>query len=126
MIFVDTNFFLRFLLEDNPEQRKQAQELFEEAATGKKELFTSLIVFFEIFWVLSSFYKKNKGDLANTLRGVLSLGFIQLSDRDLLVKAVDLFEKKNLNLGDCYNLTFAKDKKAQEFATFDQKLKKQF
>lgn len=37
MIFVDTNYFLRFLLKDNQAQYLQAKELFLSAAQGKQE-----------------------------------------------------------------------------------------
>ena len=36
MIFVDTNYFLAWLLEERDQQHRQAKELFQEAAAGKK------------------------------------------------------------------------------------------
>lgn len=56
MMFVDTNYFLRFLLEDNKAQAQKVKQLFETASRGEgEELTTSLVVFFEIYWVLTSF-----------------------------------------------------------------------
>jgi len=60
MIFVDTNYFLRFLLKDIGKQHQKAKKLFEKAASGEIKLFTSMIVFFEIYWVLFSFYKRRR------------------------------------------------------------------
>ena len=57
MIFIDTNYFLRFLLKDNEKQFIEVKKLFEKAILGEIDLYTSLIVIFEIYWVLSSFYK---------------------------------------------------------------------
>ena len=52
MIFIDTNYFLRFLLADISSQHNQAKTIFKQAASGKISLFTSAVVIFEIYWVL--------------------------------------------------------------------------
>jgi len=135
MIFVDTNYFLRFLLSDIDEQNQlsdideqnqQAKKLFQSAALGKITLFTSLIVFFEVYWVLTSFYKKDKKEVARALKGVLEMSFIKIEERNLLPEVIGLFEKSDLGLEDTFNLAFAKKEKASSFKTFDIKLDKAF
>ena len=124
MIFVDTNYFLRFLLDDNPDQGEIVKRLFRQAAKGEKKLFSSTIVFFEIYWVLSSYYGKRKEELAKTLFDILSMVFIEFDDREILVSSLERFAKENLDLEDCYNLSFAKARAVSDFATFDLDLKK--
>lgn len=126
MIFVDTNYFLRFLLEDVESQSLQAKKLIVEAATGKVKLFTSLVAFFEVYWVLRSYYEKNRRQIFKALIELLDLEFIKLEERVVLESSLRLFKKSNLSLEDCYNLSFAKAKKAQDFKTFDKKLAKYF
>lgn len=46
MIFVDTNYFLRFILKDNQVQYLKARQLFLDAAKGEIELISSTTVFF--------------------------------------------------------------------------------
>lgn len=121
MIFVDTNYFLRFLLNDQDTQHHTAKNLFHKAAEGKVELVTSLIVFFEIFWVLESFYEKNKEDLIQTLKGILDMEFVKLEERNLLYKTLTLYEK-GADLEDAYHLTYAQHIQAKELATFDKKM----
>lgn len=123
MIFVDTNYFLRFLLKDDKVQFLEAKQLFEKGALGEVQLFTSLIVFFEIYWVLSSFYKKKKSELIKVLNDVLTLGFIKFENGEVLVAAVQFFSKNKLDLEDSYNLAYAKELGAKSFKTFDQRLK---
>src|SRR3989337_3365668 len=123
MIFVDTNYFLRFLLKDNSEQYSIAKNLFLSGAKGKTELFTSLIVFFEIYWVLKSYYEKNKDELNKTLNKILNLTFIKLAEREILTKSLKLFKTTTLSLEDCYNLLLAKEIATDDFASFDEKLK---
>ncbi|MBI4089762.1 MAG: PIN domain-containing protein [Candidatus Levybacteria bacterium] len=122
MMFIDTNYILRFLLKDINNQHLTAKNLFLSASEGKSVLITSTIVFFEIYWVLSSYYERNKTEVANVLEKVLSLNFIKLEERELLFKSLSLFKKINLDLEDCYNICYAKSKGIRSFKTFDKKL----
>lgn len=126
MIFVDTNYFLRFLLSDNEDQHRQAKELFHSGAQGKCKLFSSTIVFFEIYWVLHSFYGKNKNELCNVLENILRLEFIGFEERGILHQAIHLFKESNLNFEDCFNYCYAKQRKATDIKTFDKILLKKF
>jgi predicted nucleic-acid-binding protein len=128
MIFVDTNYFLRFLLDDNHDQHDEAVNLFTLASVGKKELVTSLIVVFEIYWVLSSFYGKNRQDIVEVLNKLLNLNFISLPERTILLRSLIVFSNTNLDLEDCYNLCYAKSLKiaVNDFKTFDKKLMREY
>ncbi|HUD45031.1 MAG TPA: PIN domain-containing protein [Patescibacteria group bacterium] len=126
MNFIDTNYFLRFLLNDISEQHKTVKELFLSASEGKVALTTSTIVFFEIYWVLGSYYEKEKTEIVEALKNILKLTFIEIEERQILLNSIKLFEKTNLDLEDCYNLYFAKAKKVKLFKTFDKKLDREF
>ncbi|MBL7078277.1 PIN domain-containing protein [Candidatus Shapirobacteria bacterium] len=126
MIFVDTNYFLRFLLKDDNQQHQKAKDLFLKGADGKAKLFTSLLVIFEVYWVLTSFYQKQKNEAIRVLAKVLSLDFIKIQDKELLKQALALYQKTTLEFEDCYNLLLAKKEKIQDFKTFDRKLKRYF
>jgi predicted nucleic-acid-binding protein len=122
VIFVDTNYFLRFLLADIKDQHRQATLLFKKAARGEVKLFSSVIVFFEIYWVFSSFYGKDKKSLIESLRKVLSLSFVNFAERQILKDAVNLFAVKSVEFEDCFNLVYARKSKAKKIASFDKKL----
>lgn len=126
MVFVDTNYFLRFLLKDIEEQARKAAELFEKGALGKIQLFTSTIVFFEVYWVLSSSYAKEKSQVIPLLLDILSMDYIQFENGHLLGETLHIFEKNTLSLVDSFNLVFAQANSASSFATFDKKLISKF
>lgn len=126
MIFVDTNYFLRLLLRDVEKQHQKAKRLFQEAAVGKIKLFTSVIVFFEIYWVLASFYRKRKSKIAQVLRDLLKMDFVKLEEKSLLEKAVKTFNQTNLDLEDSFNLVYAHRMKAKDFKSFDKRLRDKF
>ena len=125
MIFVDTNYFLRFILKDNQDQYLEAKKLFLEAAKGRMELITSTTVFFEIHFVLKSFYGKDKQLLVEILSEILNLNVI-FSEKQLLQDSLKLYTRSVVGLEDCYNLVFAKEQDIKTFKTFDQKLSKVF
>ena len=126
MIFTDTNIFLRLLLKDNADQHQTAKTLFLEGAAGKKKLITSLVVFFEIYWVLSSYYQKNRDELVAALNKIMDLEFIILKERPILRKSVLLFSQTPLCLEDCYNIAFAQSEGVKKIATFDKQLQEYF
>ena len=126
MIFIDTNYFLRYFLKDIPSQYQDAKELFMKAATGKIKLFTSTIVFFELYWVLLSFYEKEKTDIIIVLKDVLEMSFVEIGDHVLLEEVVNVYQSVNFDLEDCYNLVYASSSKAQDFKTFDKKLSQKY
>ena len=121
MIFVDTNYFLRFLLRDNEGQYHDANQLLLDGAAGKVKLTSSTVVFFEIVWVLRSVYQKDKSTLTQVLRKLLNLN-IEFNDYVVLIDSINLFAKNNLSLEDCYNIEYAIENKAVGFKTFDKKL----
>jgi len=126
MIFVDTNYFLRFLVRDIEEQYQEVRKLFEKGISQKTKLFTSSIVLFEIYWVLFSFYQNEKKELVTKLTEILGLKFIKIKEREILEKAIKLYGQSNLCLEDAYNLVYSQKNKALKFATFDKKLSKIF
>lgn len=122
--FVDANYILRLLLRDNKEQFDVVYKLFKDASLGEKKLFTSQIVFFEIYWVLVSFYKQNKNACADYLLNILKMNFLEIQEKEILFEAVSLFKESNLGLEDCFNISYLKKFPDAEFATFDKKLLK--
>lgn len=126
-IFVDTNYFLRFLIKDIEKQSLEVRILFENAKNSKVELFSSTIVFFEIYWVLVSSYKVENAKAIEILSKILEMDFIEFKERVLLQSALDLYTNNNLELEDCYNIAYAmRFDKEIDIASFDIKLQKAF
>jgi len=93
-----------------------------EAVNQEIRIFTSTIVFFEIYWVLSSFYKKNRLKIIEYLEKILRMDFLEIENRTILQEALIIFEKHNLDLEDCYNISYANNLNADKFSTFDKKI----
>lgn len=122
MIFVDTNYFIRIIENDSEKQVKEAKALFLKGANQEVDLFSSSVVFFEIYWLMKSFYKKEKRELVDVLKMVQDMGFIKWENGKLLVEAVETMEEMEFDLEDAYNLAFARKSGASELASFDKRL----
>ncbi|KKT72561.1 MAG: hypothetical protein UW68_C0033G0008 [Candidatus Collierbacteria bacterium GW2011_GWB1_44_6] len=123
MILVDTNYFIRFIENDNEKQVKIVQDLFLDGIQGIKKLTSTTPVFFEIYWLMKSFYNKQKKDLERVLKDVLDMNFINWQNGETLTEAVEIMKNTGYDLEDAYNLIYCKKNKA-ELATFDKKLTK--
>lgn len=126
MMFVDTNYFLRFFIGTPVDQHQDAKTLFQKAARGEMKLCTSLVVMFEIYWVATSFYKFDKEKIVEFLSNILRMEFIEVECKDVFAEAVSLYAKSLFDLEDAYNLAYAQSIRVDDFVTFDVKVKKKF
>lgn len=122
MTFVDTNYFVRVIENDNKNQVDEIEKLFLLGSKGKEELISSSVVFFEIYWLMKSYYGKKKEDLVTILRNVLAMSFIRWENGQILFEAVEMMKRTNYDLEDAYNLAYARGKKTVGLASFDKKL----
>lgn len=120
--FVDTNYFLRLFIKDNGDQYDTVYDLFKQAIEGRVHLSTSVVVFFEIYWVLSSFYNDDKKQAIGILRKVLQMDFLSIENKALLRASLELFEITSIEPEDCYNVIYLKSTSLSNFATFDKKV----
>ncbi|MHB8764461.1 MAG: PIN domain-containing protein [Deferrisomatales bacterium] len=59
---LDTNVLVRYLVQDDPAQSKQADDIVEGAAAAGEKLFLGAIVLCELVWVLESAYGVGRGE----------------------------------------------------------------
>ncbi len=120
---VDTNVFLRFLLQDEPKHFQKAKNLFLKAQ--KKEVVLILIpqVVFKIDYVLRGVYSLSRKKSVQILLQLASSPDLQVEERPLLLATISKYEKINIDLIDLYLQQKAQKLKAQVFS-FDQDFKK--
>ena len=99
---IDSNVLLRFLRADHPEHSPAAKGVFEAAAAGRCVIVLDAIVIAEAVWVLSSFYKTERGEIASALSGLIVQPGIECMDGEAVSDALDRFAAQNLDFIDCY------------------------
>jgi predicted nucleic acid-binding protein len=126
MIFVDTNYFLRYFIEDGTTLHQDACRFFKKQSAKTDRIITSSVVVFEVYWVAKSYYGLAKADILKMLLSILKMTFIELSERELWTATLVTYTNSTLSLEDSYNLEYAKVSGCSEFATYDLALKKRF
>lgn len=119
-IALDTNSILDAFLDRSSDTLTRS--LFHEAKAGKTSLFIPQIVFFELAWVLKSFYKKEKTYIIGLFRSLLTIKTLETSDTSLLMKAIDCFEQNTISFTDAYILQEIQMRQIDQFLTHDKKL----
>lgn len=123
-VVADANVFLRFLLNDVPEQANETAELLKRAKSGKIRIHVPQIVIFEIFFALDKFYKFPKQQIVDKVGTILSSPFLEVQNTEIFQTALLFYNEKNLDFVDCFLLCFCKDSGMKLF-TFDKNLQKQ-
>jgi predicted nucleic acid-binding protein len=100
--FVDSNVFLRYLNRAEPKHAALAEAIFKKAQDKKVELFCGPPVFFEIAWVLRSFYKLPNSEILDILELILLIPGLKVIDGERAAAAVSLARAKNRSYADSY------------------------
>jgi predicted nucleic-acid-binding protein len=116
MIRIDTNYIIRYLVNDNLEMADIAEEILTT-----KNVFISNEILAEVVYVLLGVYKISKDDIANQILELIDFQNISVSNSKIIRESLQLFKIKNLDFVDCLLCAYASQ---DEIVTFDKKLNK--
>lgn len=117
----DTNTFLRFLLNDIPEQAEEVNRLLERAKGGEIGIYVPQIIIFEIEFALAKYYNFPKEEVMDKLGTLLATPYINVQDSEIFQEALESFSLTNIDFVDCFLLSKSKITSAKLF-TFDREL----
>lgn len=121
--FADTNFYLRFILQDNPKQFKIVNELLRGAQGKKLKIIFLSEVILEMEFVLRSVYLFSRPELFKALFNLLKADYLDIEERDLWFEAFEIFLKGSFSLFDIFLFLKAQSQKA-EVLSFDKDFRK--
>jgi len=116
MTRLDTNYILRYLLNDDEKMASIAEEVILH-----KEVHISNEVWAEVVYVLEGVYGLEKEEISDVLLSLLKSDNIKVIDKYKLFKALELFALKKLDFVDCLLCAYAN---IDEIRTFDKQLNK--
>ena len=114
MIRVDTNYIVRYLVNDDLEMANIAEQVLTT-----ENVFISNEVLAEVIYVLLGVYNISKTDIANRLLELIHFTNISVLDTAVITRTLKLFKTKNLDFVDCLLCAYSIQ---DEIATFDKKL----
>ena len=116
MIFLDTNYILRFLVRDNEVMYQEAKEVIKN-----HRCYIENEVLAEVVFVLLKVYEVAKEDIVGILKKFLSYPNIILREKKNILEALEIFSNKNLDFVDAILCVKSKEYMVK---TFDKKLNK--
>jgi predicted nucleic-acid-binding protein len=119
--FVDTNLFVRYLTDDDPEKADRVESLLGEASEGKVRLVTADLVLVELIWVLESSYNLKPAEIAPMIRAILATQGIEVINGALMAKVIDHYEGKNIDIMDGYIAVLMEKLNITDIYSFDRK-----
>jgi predicted nucleic acid-binding protein len=117
--FIDANVILRYLTKDPPEMAEAAMKTFMDAKNGKVFLLVTNLTVAEVVWVLESFYKYSKNQIAETLTEFLMCDGLEVESLDVLIEALTVYQEKNLDFADAFLAVCALQKGIPTIYSFD-------
>jgi len=87
MIGLDTNVILRYLLQDDPKQARQANHIIDRRLSGRNPGFISLAAVLEIVWVLRSLLKQTPALIAAHVEHLLSADTLECQNEQQVFEA---------------------------------------
>lgn len=98
---LDTNVVVRFVTQDDREQSRRANAVFDGAAASGEKLFLSTIVVCELVWVLRGAYGETQERIAQVLEALLETPEIVVEDADVVRRALADWRGSRADFADC-------------------------
>lgn len=104
--FLDTNVLLRYLLRDDEEKAKRALGLLSRMEQGRERVATSPMVIFEVVFTLQRRHQVPRQQIRDSLKDILSLRGLELPNKRLYERALDLYASHNLSFPDAFHAVY--------------------
>ncbi|HZT07262.1 MAG TPA: PIN domain-containing protein [Chloroflexota bacterium] len=127
--FIDTNIFLRYLIQPGPTepqlaaQTQQAQAIIQQLDSGALSAATCEGVIIEVVWVLTSktLYNVPRDEVQRLLSPLLRLKGLSLANKRTYLQALDLFTQYQfLDFVDALNVAHMRRLGLREILSFDR------
>lgn len=116
MAFVDTNVLVRHLTGDPPQMAQRATGYLRDATA----LLLVDVVVAELVFVLESNYQRSRSEIASTIRSLFALPSVRVIDRDLLHRAIEVYEHHRLDFAEAYLVASAERSGFNVVVSFDR------
>ena len=124
MIAFDTNYVVRLLIQDDPDQCAEVSATMRMEAENGRDIILYDVVLCETLWVLCSAYDADRQDLITALKVLKDEPVFTFENPDRIDAAFARFETGKADFAD-YLILEIGNQCGHELKTFDKKLKKE-
>jgi predicted nucleic-acid-binding protein len=118
--WVDANVILRHLTQDPATQADQAAALFREAQSGRVLLRVDAITVAECVWVLASYYRRSRGEIAATLADFVAADGVEIDAVEVMISALRTYAAHNIDFADALLAARMADEGTTSVYSFDR------
>ena len=119
MRFLDTNILLRYLTKDDEPKARRALALLSRVERGQEKVMTSPMVIFETIFTLQKRYNVPRERIRDSLGDIISLRGLDLPNKHLYGRALDLYASKNISFADAFNAAYMQSRGHSEIYSWD-------
>ncbi len=116
--FVDTNVLVRHLTGDPSAMAERATAFL----AAEPALYLADLVVTETVYVLESFYKAPRGQVAEAMRSLVAMRSMITVDPALLLRAIEVYEIDRLDFAEAYLVACAESTGVGRVASFDRSI----
>ena len=120
---IDTNLIVRYLVQDHDKHARAAGRLFDACDRGDVVIVVLSVVLAECVFVLESFYRHPRTDIASALGRLISSPGVEISEATVHLNALNRYKGTKAHFVDCVIAATAVAKNVP-VSTFDQDFRK--
>ena len=114
--FVDTNILVRHLTGDPPETAARATASLASA----DELYLADLIVAESVYVLESFYRAPREQVAEAMRSLIAMRSVVTVDPALLLRTIEIYDVERLDFAEAYLVACAESTGVGRVLSFDR------
>ena len=97
--FIDSNIFLRVLIQENVQSFQICSDLLRQIESRKINAVTSDLVLAEIVWVLTSYYKRPRSEIVKSIELINNMGMktVNAFDRSIAIRLYSEYSVKYID-----------------------------
>jgi len=114
--FIDTTIIIRHLTGDPPAMAERATAFL----ASQPELYLTDLILAETVYVLESYYKAPRDQIANAMRSLIAMRSIVTIDPALLLRAIEVYDVDGLDFAEAYLVACAESTGVGTIASFDR------
>lgn len=107
-------------MDDHPQMSPASRQLLKRMEAGELAGWATPAVISEVVWVLSSVYRLSRAEVAGHVRLVLQFQGVALERRDVLERALELYESVNMDFVDAYHAALLESRGETALYSYDR------
>ncbi len=120
-LFIDTNVFVRFAMNDHAEHSLLARKLISSIEIGEVIVETAATVIFEAVYVLNKTYGVDRTRVFDTMMELVSMSGLRIANKPAVQRALNLWRQTGrISYADSYHLVLTSETSHKRIASFDR------